>query len=336
MSYDDGAFVANEPDGAPTWFPVNDSPSDKASYDFRITVPQGTVAVANGDLLSRRTSGGWTTFRWSADEPMASYLAMAASGRLRAHQVPDGDGATDHRRASTPTFPRTNGPQTRTVLALQPEMIAYFSRVFGPYPFGSFGAVIDDDDDAGYALENQTRPIYSGVAAEATVAHELAHQWYGNSVTPERWRDIWLNEGFATYAEWLWTAHRGGDSVQRIRRRLRASGDDPFWQLRTVTRGPPACSTGRLRPWRHDAAGAPPGDRRPRLLPRPAGVGSAQPVRGRVHRRPGQAGRADLGATAGRPLPTWLYTAGKPPDPLTFEKGRARSREPHYRRHSQS
>ena len=92
-------------------------------------------------------------------------------------------------------------------------MIAYFSRLFGPYPFSSFGAVVDDDEDAGYALENQTRPIYSGAAVEGTVAHELAHQWYGDSVTPQRWRDIWLNEGFATYAEWMWTAHRGGDSV---------------------------------------------------------------------------------------------------------------------------
>ena len=80
MSFADGAFVANEPDGASTWFPVNDSPYDKASYDFRITVPRGTVAVANGDLLGSRTRKGWTTFRWSADEPMASYLAMAASG----------------------------------------------------------------------------------------------------------------------------------------------------------------------------------------------------------------------------------------------------------------
>ena len=213
VSFPDGAFVANEPEGASTWYPVNDVPYDKATYDFEITVPRGTVAVANGDLLSRRTRNGWTTFRWSADEPMASYLSMAASGNYELTRTRTAGGlpiidAID--KDLTPEQQRA----TRATLARQPQMVAYFSRLFGPYPFSSFGAVVDDDEAAGYALENQTRPIYSGPPSESTVAHELAHQWYGDSVTPKRWRDIWLNEGFATYSELLWTAHRGGDSVQ--------------------------------------------------------------------------------------------------------------------------
>ena len=316
VSYDDGAFVANEPDGAPTWFPVNDSPSDKASYDFRITVPRGTVAVANGDLLSRRTSGGWTTFRWSADEPMASYLAMAASGDYELTKSRTSTGLPIIDAVDTDLSAEERA-EARTVLALQPEMIAYFSRVFGPYPFSSFGAVIDDDDDAGYALENQTRPIYSGVPSEATVAHELAHQWYGNSVTPKRWRDIWLNEGFAAYSEWLWNAHRGGDSVQaQFDVAYARPATDDFWQLTIGDPGAAGLFDGAvydrgamtlqalrleigdrdffrvLRAWaQRNRYGAVSTDDLVRLAERISG----QPLDGLFS--------------------TWLYTAGKPPTP---------------------
>jgi aminopeptidase N len=232
VSYADGAFVANEPDGASTWYPVNDSPSDKAGYDFRITVPRGTVAVANGLLRGTRTRQGWTTYRWSAPEPMASYLSMAASGDYvlsRQRAV----GGLPIINAVDRDLSAADRDKTRASLAQQPAMIAYFSRLFGPYPFNSFGAVVDDDEDAGYALETQTRPIYSGAPSEGTVAHELAHQWYGNSVTPRRWRDIWLNEGFATYAEWLWDARRDRGSVQSAFDEAYALPEsDPFWQLR--------------------------------------------------------------------------------------------------------
>ena len=101
----------------------------------------------------------------------------------------------------------------RGSLALQPEMIYVFEDAFGPYPFNSYGSIVDDDS-VGYALETQTRPVYSRVARESTVAHELAHQWFGNAVSPERWQDIWLNEGWATYAEWVWTEAAGGAGAQ--------------------------------------------------------------------------------------------------------------------------
>ena len=94
-------------------------------------------------------------------------------------------------------------------------MIDFFEGAFVPYPFNSYGSIVDDDT-VGYALETQTRPVYSRVARESTVAHELAHQWFGNAVSPERWRDIWLNEGWATYAEWLWSEHSGGDTAQEL------------------------------------------------------------------------------------------------------------------------
>ena len=206
VSYPDGSFVANEPDGAPTWYPVNDTPTDKASYNFRITVPKGKTAVANGYLVGQRTRGDWTTFTWRAPEQMASYLSTASVGDYDLRQYRSGGvlmiDAVDR------DLPATADDN----LARTGEMIEFYQTMFGKYPFGSFGAIIDDNRDAGYALETQTRPIYSGAPSESTVAHELAHQWFGNSVSPGKWQDIWLNEGWASYAEWLWAEHTGGIS----------------------------------------------------------------------------------------------------------------------------
>jgi hypothetical protein len=155
VSTPDGSFVANEPDGASTWYPVNDHPTDKAAYDFRITVPAGKTAVANGELRARWTRDGWTTFVWHAADPMASYLSTASIGDydLRFSRGPRGLPIID-------AIDRDLGPDADDGLARTTEMIAYFSRLIGRYPFTSYGAIVDDDEDAGYALETQTRPLY--------------------------------------------------------------------------------------------------------------------------------------------------------------------------------
>ena len=208
VSTPDGSFVANEPDAASTWYPVNDHPTDKASYDFRITVPAGKTAVANGELVDTRTVDGWTTWVWRATDPMASYLSTASIGDydLRRSTGPRGLPIID-------AVDRDLGPGATDGLARTDEMVDYFSGLFGPYPFTSYGAIVDDDTDTGYSLETQTRPLYAGPPDETTVAHELTHQWFGDSVSPNRWREIWLNEGFATYGEWLWAEHTGGPTA---------------------------------------------------------------------------------------------------------------------------
>ncbi|AYN42947.1 M1 family peptidase [Streptomyces dangxiongensis] len=207
---DDGAFVAGEPQGAMTWFPADNHPKDKSSYDFTITVPEGRTAVANGVLLGRRTAHGRTTFRWRETRPMAAYLATATIGKFQIERYTTRDGiqvynAVDAREA------RAAAPVLREL----PSVLEWESTLFGPYPFRAAGSIVDHAPDVGYALETQTRPVYDSAPDLATLVHENAHQWFGDSVSLTAWQDIWLNEGFATYAEWLYTEQHGGRSAQQ-------------------------------------------------------------------------------------------------------------------------
>lgn len=204
---DDGLFTANEPDGAPTWYPVNNHPSDKATYSISVTVDEPYVAVSNGLLDEKRSGEGVTTFVYSSDDPMASYLTVVAVG-LFEEEPESGPGGLPIRNFFSPDVTDLE----RSYFARQAEMIGYFADLFGPYPFDSYGAVVVDSDFAA-ALETQTMSLFGrGVLRleEAVVAHEVAHQWFGDSITPASWNHIWLNEGFSTYAQWLWTEHVEG------------------------------------------------------------------------------------------------------------------------------
>jgi aminopeptidase N len=229
----DGAMVVSEPDGSATWFPVNDHPTDKATYEYEITVPEGLVAVANGLPEGSSTEDGWTTWSWDAPDPMAAYLATATVGdfELTSYTGPDGIPIID---AVDPALPPANSAN----LARTPEMMELFTDRFGPYPFVSYGAIVDDDS-VGYALETQTRSFFSRTAREGTVAHELAHQWMGNHVSPGRWADIWLNEGWASYATWMWHEHDGDATAQESFEEVMAiPADDGFWDVVVADPGP--------------------------------------------------------------------------------------------------
>ena len=234
----DGAMVVGEPEGSMTWYPDSDHQTDKATYSFDITVPEGKVAVANG--LPRGdpvTAGGWTTWSWDAPDEQASYLTTASVGDydLRFSQTTRGLPVID---AVDDNLTPANAAATEAGLALQADMIAFLEDTFVPYPFNSYGSIVDDDS-VGYALETQNRPVYSRAAREFTVVHELAHQWFGNAVSPQRWQDIWLNEGWATYVEWLWSEATGGDSAQDNFDGIMAiPADDEFWDLAIADPGP--------------------------------------------------------------------------------------------------
>ncbi len=447
---DDGSLVIGQPHVAATWFPVNDHPLDKASYTFRITVPEGLEVVANGRLLDDRTRDGLTTWTWEAREPMASYLATASVGQWDLNQyragrinyldaldpdlfdpvaeprtganfawsqavvssykrltrtitvpdggaqlsfwltrdtepnwdfafveartagaedwttLPDANGHTSRQTGSscpgwhslhpflshyqtgagaggctaagssgvwwaasgasdgweqwsadlagfagksvevsisyvsddfaqypgvfvddvvvstgegstsfeddgdtldgwTVTGPPAGSPgnendwavtaesppglgeNAQASLGRQPEIIAFLEGYFGRYPFRDAGGTVDDLRGLGFALENQTRPVYSRdffhdrLQGDAVVVHELAHQWVGDSISVEAWQHIWLNEGFATYAEWLWSEREGLGTVQEIFDSIASTpADNAFWRVRIGDPGPDA------------------------------------------------------------------------------------------------
>ncbi|HEX2128811.1 MAG TPA: M1 family metallopeptidase [Solirubrobacterales bacterium] len=205
----DGAVVLGEPRGSTAWYPCNDIPTDKASFRVEVTVPRSLRAISNGKLVGRERRGGRVIYEWRQREPMSTYLATLAIGRF---QIDRGRVAgVRYLNAIDPRLAR----ETKPVLRRTGRMLRLFKRLFGPYPFSQVGATVDRAGFVGYALETQTRPTYTSVPDDVIVAHELAHQWFGNSVGLTRWSDIWLNEGFATWAEWRWTQERGGRTTAR-------------------------------------------------------------------------------------------------------------------------
>ncbi|MGH3457366.1 M1 family metallopeptidase [Aeromicrobium sp.] len=226
-----GATVMSEPIGAMSWFPNNNTPTDKATFDIELTVPDELAAASNGVLASKRSGKDGTTWVWEQPVPMATYLAMVSIGEYQVFK-------SSMKLADGRTLPiwsfidRSFGPLKKERRQLK-EAIRLGERLYGPYPSAGGGLVVEDISGSGGALETQDRAVYDGVPPAEIIMHETAHQWFGNSVGLDDWGDIWLNEGFATHAEWSWEADHDGDSTaEQLRSNYEGMDEqDPFWSL---------------------------------------------------------------------------------------------------------
>jgi aminopeptidase N len=239
----DGAFVVNEPMGAQSWFPSNNYPTDKATFDTLIRVPQSKTALGVGELAERTEhADGTATWHWSEDDPTATYLTTATVGDFIYREESMVETSTGRTlpvyNAIDSTATPTQLAEIDASLAQAPAQVNFLSHLYGPYPFDSTGAVADRAAGVGYALEVQTKPHYSGnfVTGDpsiniSTQLHELAHQWFGNSATLETWADIWFNEGWANWSDWYWSfLEDGGDDPEAIWDDLYANTPDEDWE----------------------------------------------------------------------------------------------------------
>lgn len=201
----DGAMVASQPQGAPGWFPCNNDAADKATYRIRIHCASGYHVIANGTCTERVAKGGTTTWTYEMNRPMSPYLVTVQIGKYR----------EEHRDATVPVsivHPASIGVGAGTAFAKQTEMVDFFAECYGNYPYCEYRAVVVDDvleiplEAQGLSSfgRNFVTPTWEN---ERLVAHELAHQWFGNCVTSQQLHDMWLHEGFACYSEWLWSEH---------------------------------------------------------------------------------------------------------------------------------
>ena len=225
-----GSYVVSEPIGAANWFPSNNHPGDKATFKIAITVKEGLTAAGPGSLIEQTEGDGTATFVYSMPYQMATYLASVVTGDFVIDESEGPNGVTIRNvlhapsaNAMRPILERTSAP-----------MLELFDQLFGPYPFDNYG-IVAVPEPLGFALENQTLSVFGvdtvtfdSIFTEQILAHELAHQWFGDAVSVAEWDDIWLNEGFATWADAYWLEQNGQEYFRVLDQYNRSSELGPL------------------------------------------------------------------------------------------------------------
>jgi aminopeptidase N len=213
---EDGALVASQPTGASSWFPCNDHPADKATYRTALTVDSPYFVLAHGVLTSRRARAATTTWVYEEHHPTSAYLATVQIGPYE--ELSLATSPVPQRAVLPPSLKKA----ARARLGHHGKIMRTFTKLFGPYPFASYSLVVTPDE-----LEIPVEALGVSIFGsnhladeddQRLVPHELAHQWFGNSVSVTSWQHIWLNEGFACYAEWLWSEAAGDASADALAR----------------------------------------------------------------------------------------------------------------------
>ena len=233
-----GGFVFTdcEPEGARKWFPCWDKPSDKATLDLTAIVPSDVLLGSNGRLEDSTTNGSTTTFHWISRDPVPTYLMVITSSNDYSVDVIDWTYSSGTKDTTMPVrFYYQSGENPSSMETKVPQMLTEFSDLFGIHPFEKDGYATANNLFAWGGMENQSlTTLCSGCWSEGLISHELAHQWFGDMISPGTWAEIWLNEGFATYSEALWIEHKYGNSAYHSDIISNANGyknNNPGWAI---------------------------------------------------------------------------------------------------------
>jgi aminopeptidase N len=233
-SQDGGAFVAGEPESAITWYPSNNTPQDKATFHLAITVPSQWGVIANGrEKGSFAAPGGGTTHVWDEETPVAPYLTVLDIDKLTFTRttLPDGTPVTS-------AFGPGVSAQEKADEARLPEILSFLESKFGPYPVDAAGGIFLSDPIQ-FSLETLSRPIFGNGAGDIpTIVHENTHQWFGDSVTVDDWKDVCLSECFASYAQWLWAQAKDGQNLDALYHSTVDAATPDFWNGELYGMGP--------------------------------------------------------------------------------------------------